>query len=48
MRREEVAVPRVAGPDLTREKTMRSATAVTISGTMSGWLMKAYLKVSPR
>ena len=31
-----------------REKTMSSATAVTISGTISGWLMSAYLKVRPR
>src|SRR4051812_23951454 len=31
-----------------RENTISSATAVTISGTINGWLMKAYLKVSPR
>ena len=30
-----------------RENTISSATAVTISGTISGWLMKAYLSVSP-
>ena len=31
-----------------REKKISSATPVTISGTISGWLMKAYLKVRPR